>query len=477
MDADNPESYLLGRILRSVSALAIRIAPSGVCEFADQDLYSQLIDAENDLAGDTPLAQVAVDALLKRLPENVELEALGSQLEFDFEISAGTENGLFLRARITPLNDTAEPGGFAVFCYDVTAQRLGEQALSRKNSTLELLLKCANRANQVNDFKHALVDCMEIICSYKNWLYDGWLVAHAFLVDEQDPEQLVSSDIWICQDRDTIEPFIELTGNTNLRSGVGIPGKVLETGKAIWHGKSSSYPKLPRAAVADECGLISLVAIPVRAGERTVAILEFFADDERPPNAQLLQVLVSIGAQLGSVYDREFANRQLKHLANHDALTGLVAMHVARDRIELAIAWAKRNNVIAAVLFIDLDGFKQVNDRYGHDTGDKLLCRVADTITRYVREVDTVARFGGDEFLVVLSDLYTAEGANRVATNILDAINKPVKIGNEEIQIGASIGISLYREGSIPVDDLIRQADDAMYEAKRAGKNCFLMHE
>jgi len=178
-----------------------------------------------------------------------------------------------------------------------------------------------------------------------------------------------------------------------------------------------------------------------------------------------------------SVHHRERANRHLRELADHDHLTGLVVMRIAHDRIERALAWAERHGDLAAVLFIDLDGFKAVNDDHGHDVGDELLRRVAATITGSVRNVDTVARFAGDEFIVVMSELRSRDDAQRVSENILQAIGKPYAIDGRRLRISASIGIALARGKQVSVDELIKRADGAMYQAKGAGKNRYVVHD
>lgn len=464
--------------MQSIPAMALHIDQAGTCRLADESLLTAVTDLAQRFSDDLSISQTLAAEIERRVPSGIDLQKLAEPRHFDIEVSSSPGAVTHVRICLFPASDgNGSRDGTMLFCYDVSAQMQDESALSRKTSTLELLLACTNRANKTNDFRHALADCMQIICSYENWLYSGWLVAHAYVLDDGDPNRLVTSNIWCCPDREAIAPFIELTRNTPIARGQGIPGKVLETGEPVWHGRAPNYEKLPRAALADEHGLVSLVAVPVTEGDRVVAVMEFFADDERPPNEQLLEVLLAIGGELGSVYHRERANRHLRELADHDQLTGLVVMRIAHDRIERALAWAERHGDLAAVLFIDLDGFKAVNDDYGHDTGDELLRRVATTLTRNVRDVDTVARFGGDEFIVVLSELYSREDARGIAAGILREIALPMEIDGQQIRISASIGIALARGKRLAVDQLIKQADDAMYRAKRAGKNRYEIYE
>lgn len=478
MGSSQPDSLILGQIIQSIPAVALHIDHAGACRFADDSILAAVTGMAQRFSGDLSISQLLAAELERRLPPGIDLNSVTTPQQYDIDVSAARGAVRHVRVFIYPAtNGNGERDGTILFCYDVTMQKQDETALSRKTSTLELLLACTNRANKTNDFRQALEACMQIICSYENWLYAGWLVAHAYVLDGDDPNLLVSSEIWCCPDRDAIAPFIELTRNTPIRRGQGIPGRVLQTGEPVWHGRAPNYDQLPRAALADEHGLVSLVAVPVTEGDRVVAVMEFFADDERPPNDQLLEVLVAIGGELGSVYHRERANRHLRELADHDPLTGLVVMRIAHDRIGRAQVWAERHGDLAAVLFIDLDGFKAVNDSHGHNTGDALLRRVAATLARNVRAVDTVARFGGDEFIVVLSELYSRADAQGIADNILREVAKPVEINGVRIGISASIGIALARDTSVSVDELIRRADEAMYRAKRAGKNRYLIHD
>ena len=124
-------------------------------------------------------------------------------------------------------------------------------------------------------------------------------------------------------------------------------------------------------------------------------------------------------------------------------------------------------------MFLDLDGFKQINDRYGHEFGDRVLRETAGRITAEIRETDTVARIGGDEFVIILSSLPENNIANRIARSLVESIARPIDVDSVEIAVSASIGISLYPENGVTAEELIRSADKAMYRIKRAGKNSF----
>lgn len=163
-------------------------------------------------------------------------------------------------------------------------------------------------------------------------------------------------------------------------------------------------------------------------------------------------------------------------LAMHDAVTGLPNRVLLQERLNQAIAVCQRHNRILAVLFIDLDGFKSVNDKLGHKIGDDLLCAVGARISRSVRRTDTVARLGGDEFVVLLVEISAPDDATTVAGKILVQFHLPFDLDQQHVSVGASIGIALYPVSGDNAELLIRNADQAMYKAKRTGKNNVHIH-
>ncbi|MEW8508657.1 MAG: PAS domain S-box protein [Candidatus Thiodiazotropha sp.] len=163
---------------------------------------------------------------------------------------------------------------------------------------------------------------------------------------------------------------------------------------------------------------------------------------------------------------------QLEHNANHDLLTGLPNRVLLSDRLKQAMLQEKRFKQKLAVVYIDLDGFKQINDRYGHDVGDQVLIGMANRFSTSLREGDTISRFGGDEFVAVLSGVGGKESCVPLLKRLLQASTQPIQESGEYIQLSASLGISLYpQEEDVDGDQLLRQADQAMYQAKLAGKN------
>lgn len=176
------------------------------------------------------------------------------------------------------------------------------------------------------------------------------------------------------------------------------------------------------------------------------------------------------------VTHRETEKERLHELAYHDRLTGLPNRALFFDRFQQVIAQSLRNKKKTALLFIDLDGFKRVNDTLGHDAGDSVLKAVADRLTSLVRKSDTVARLGGDEFVILLREVELVQDVLNMAQKIIDTLGQEVRLESGEVpKIGASIGISICPDNGVNLDELLMAADQAMYQSKERGKNTFTL--
>jgi len=171
------------------------------------------------------------------------------------------------------------------------------------------------------------------------------------------------------------------------------------------------------------------------------------------------------------------AERKIRHLAYHDSLTGLPNRMLFMDRIDQAISRAQRERGKFALLYIDIDHFKVINDSMGHAAGDQLLNIVSQRLTDVLRKTDTIARLGGDEFTIIIEDLEAAELVVQVAKNILATLDKPVEIFEKEVHIGGSIGIALYPQDGESFGTLLKNSDTAMYKAKELGRQTFQFYE
>ena len=221
------------------------------------------------------------------------------------------------------------------------------------------------------------------------------------------------------------------------------------------------------------------VADYIRAGQEAPYEAEVFHSDGRRIPVEMVGKTLRLGEEtfrlgvLRDITDRKRAEAHIQYIAHHDLLTGLPNRSLLLERLEGALALAKRRARGVAILFLDLDHFKTVNDSLGHAAGDALLKEIAGRIRHMLRETDVVARLGGDEFLVVLPDLEAPEHAANVAAKLLATVGAPATLDGRIVYVSPSIGISVYPRDGASADELMRHADAAMYSAKENGRGNF----
>jgi diguanylate cyclase (GGDEF)-like protein len=182
-------------------------------------------------------------------------------------------------------------------------------------------------------------------------------------------------------------------------------------------------------------------------------------------------------ADLASIaLEKHLLSERLEFQALHDALTGLPNRSLFADRLAHALTQAERHRKRVALLYVDLDGFKPINDQYGHSVGDALLREIATRLVHCVRTSDTVARLGGDEFCVILGDLETTEQAVPVALKIVQTVGSIARLGEREVRVDSSVGLAVYPDHAEDAGTLYRLSDQAMYRAKNAGGHRVAIH-
>jgi diguanylate cyclase (GGDEF)-like protein/PAS domain S-box-containing protein len=239
---------------------------------------------------------------------------------------------------------------------------------------------------------------------------------------------------------------------------------------------SSILELIPPERHEEENGIMNLV----KSGRR----VDHFETVRWGKNKKPVDVSVTISAVKNSdgniigvskiardITERKESQKRIEYLAHYDLLTGLPNRALLADRMKTAIGNARRYSFQLAVLFVDLDRFKPINDSLGHEMGDKLLKIVAERMKSTVRKTDTVSRLGGDEFVILLSQIHAASDAVRVAEKIIAALSQPYHIEQHELVLSASIGISIYPDSGKDASSLLRSADEAMYSAKGQGRN------
>jgi diguanylate cyclase (GGDEF)-like protein/PAS domain S-box-containing protein len=244
----------------------------------------------------------------------------------------------------------------------------------------------------------------------------------------------------------------------------------------------------PRATswrvVHDQVSVSAAAALPIVRDRRPIGVLVLCANQMRSFTDETLSLLTRITENLAFALqniereaERQRAEERVRHLATHDALTGLPNRLLFGELLSSAVQHAARYDEQLAVMFIDLDHFKHVNDTLGHSAGDLLLTEVSARLRRVLRSSDVVARLGGDEFVVLASDLNGSDDATTIAVKLLEAALMPVSVMGNDCQVSASIGISLFPAHATDDKALLHAADAAMYDAKRRGKNSFALYE
>jgi len=238
-------------------------------------------------------------------------------------------------------------------------------------------------------------------------------------------------------------------------------------------GAPPETPAVPDAPTTDEWGL----AVPVVSGSDALGLMEFTCEGKERLGDDLAGFAEALGAQVGEFVVRKRAEELLVHQALHDPLTGLPNRLLFFDRVEHAIRRQQREHSPLAILFLDFDGFKAVNDRFGHAGGDEVLRRAADRVAAALRAEDTVARFGGDELVVLSEHVAGAADGARIAERILGELAAPIVLHGDEVVLSASVGISIAPAEGATRDELLRRADAAMYQAKAAGPGRYVIDE
>jgi diguanylate cyclase (GGDEF)-like protein len=311
------------------------------------------------------------------------------------------------------------------------------------------------------------------------------------LTEDTDGELITIDGVLLGEDRATSNPTLFLRKGSSLFSVILPPGPVATRVLPWKEGSELSVTGICSVQVDDQNTTLQEGAVrtkSVRLLLRSPAdIVVLQAPSWWTPARALLTLAVvaaiAVAAFFWIVLLRRRVEQQtevirrseerLRHMAEHDALTNLPNRTLLNDRLQMALERTRRFNSVLAVLMVDLDRFKEVNDSLGHLAGDQLLCWVAGRLTTLVRKTDTVARIGGDEFIVLLEDLHSPQEAESIALKIVSCLSAPFDPGSRQISISVSVGVCTYPDNDIHADDLLQHADAAMYQAKAGGRDGF----
>jgi diguanylate cyclase (GGDEF)-like protein len=224
-------------------------------------------------------------------------------------------------------------------------------------------------------------------------------------------------------------------------------------------------------------GYRSMIALPLFAENKVTAVFKIYAAEPDFFRSEETKILGDVAADLSFALDYKAKEERLSKLAYHDALTGLANRRLLHEHLKQELARARRQKTMVAVVFVDLDNFKTVNDTLGHSAGDRLLREVSTRILSCTREGDIVARLGGDEFVMVLPNQSDRDTVSPVIERVLDSVSRTLRIGNRKLNVSCSIGVAVYPEDGRDAATLLRNADAHMYRSKEFRRHNIHFHE
>jgi diguanylate cyclase (GGDEF)-like protein/PAS domain S-box-containing protein len=344
---------------------------------------------------------------------------------------------------------------------DVTERQRAERRMQLGHTITRILA-------DARGIEEALPQALQAICESGGWAYgQRWALDKA-------ANQLQCAETW-CAPGQGLEAF-ESYNRSRVQAageGTGLIHQVWNSNSPVWLSDLAGERRMNRGPQALSAGLRSAFAFPILMGDGFFGVMEFFGREVAPPDAELSKVMHTIGSQLGQFMARKAAEQNLRFVASHDPLTGLFNRNMFNERLQQALAQAARFERSLSLLFIDLDGFKLVNDTLGHNAGDALLAELATRLRASLREGDVIGRMGGDEFVVLIEEFTEASQVAEVAKKALDTATRPFILQGRECQVTASVGISIYPEDGRDAQTLLKNADMAMYLVKQQGKNSF----
>lgn len=386
--------------------------------------------------------------------------ALGSEQRLDTELLLQRRDGstLWCHVVMNAIDSRVPDNGQIYIIEDITERRLADTSAHRLQLEHQAILDNVSLAITFTR-KRRFLQCNQRFSEMFGW----------------------PSDELIQQTTDILYPSPQaFTALSDLARATLSSGQRLDTELLMQRRDGSTFwcRMLAKAIDPDDLGKGSIyITEDITERRNAQQALVRARDDLELRVQERTAELASVNLRLqGEILERLQAEQQVRHLADHDVLTDLPNRRLLEDRLSQAMAVAKRSGNQVAVMFIDLDSFKPVNDMLGHRVGDVLLQAVAKRLRALLREIDTVARIGGDEFILVLPDMESQATAREAAKRILSALVQPYQVESHVLTVTPSIGISRYPEHGTDVETLIGRADDAMYLAKQMGRSNFQLY-
>ncbi|WP_114239554.1 diguanylate cyclase [Dyella sp. C9] len=334
-------------------------------------------------------------------------------------------------------------------------------AVARDITALKRAESMTTALHAISEAAHA-TDNLPALFEQIHHIIGGLLPAPNFFVALYDAEHDALSFPYFVDERDAAPPTHALDSGT-------LTAQLIRSGQPLL-----LTPATPPAPDLPLHGTDALhwLGVPLVSRNSTVGalVVQSYSDATRYTDADK-ELLQFVSTQVASAIERKQAEARLHHIARHDPLTDLANRDLFYQQFESALEQVARFGGNLALLYMDLDEFKQVNDRHGHDVGDQLLCKVAERIRGHLREVDVVGRVGGDEFVVLLSHLQSPADSVAVAEKLRSALDEPFELAGHQLRVSPSIGIATYPRHGKDARELTRAADYAMYQVKKSGGN------
>lgn len=354
--------------------------------------------------------------------------------------------------------------------YSLTTSRSRAEAMALamtqdvRRGTLRLTLEHEVARLLVTDGEPEAVisRVLEAICTHLRWSCGSWWEA-------SEGGMVRCAGAWHVGGDPVLEQFVRISRSLTYRCDEGTLGRAWTTAQTIQVDTALATDHFTRDALANQAGMaVALVVPALQTGSATA--LELLCSTSRTTDAETIESLRAIGLQIAQYQQRKRAEQALRHIASHDALTGLPNRNSLQRDLARAIKRSNRHHKRFAVLFVDIDRFKRINDTLGHGVGDALIKACGERMTAVLREDDSVARFGGDEFVLIAENLSKSSDAAIVADKVLACCAEPFMIEGRELHVSASIGLSVYPEDGADSETLLKNADTAMYRAKDKGR-------
>ena len=427
-----------------------------VCVVDETDTFVYLNPAFERIFGYSPEEMVGRPMMDMVHPEDRERTRLTIASVQAGELREGFENRYIRKdGRVVDIMWTARlaPDGRLRIgvARDVTERKRGE----RIQVALYAISEAAHAAEELTELFERL-----------HRIIGGLMPARNFFVALHDPER---GELTFPYHRDERDPA---PGGPIPLDSAALTAEVVRTGRTLLITPANQGDLPPRLQTPLGAESLYWLGVPLLAQDQVLGALVVQSYSEATPYTESDQDLLQfVSTQAAAAIERTRLFGKLSHMAAHDALTGLANRMTLEERLRNALARARRDGSGFGLVFLDIDGFKAVNDRLGHAAGDELLKAIAARLRQSVRETDLVARLGGDEFVVLLERIQQPEHGAPVAEKIRRALASPLGMEGQAPPVSASIGLAVYPRDGTDERELMRKADEAMYAAKQAGGN------